>query len=114
MGKADGTPIRKPKEYIAGIEKNGYSEPLFDALGKEIRDPVAYFNKAGSKDKTAAPQRKQEGSNQSSIKLYKEGGILIRNPHKYVEGIKKNGYTETIFTADGKEIKDPVAFLKMK
>ena len=40
--KADGTAIRNPAAFVAGIEKNGYTDKIFDANGQVIRDPVKY------------------------------------------------------------------------
>lgn len=46
--------------------------------------------------------------------LFKEDGTAIRNTSAYVAGIKKNGYTEKLFTADGDEIRDPVSYVEKK
>lgn len=106
--KADGTPIRNPAAFVAGIEKGGYKEPIFGADGGPIRDPVAYV---------AAMSKRQEGpdssrSGNSHAGLFKSDGTAIRNPKAFVAGIEKKGYTEMLFDAKGGEIQDPVAYVK--
>merc|ERR1712039_124619 len=44
----------------------------------------------------------------------KADGTAIRNSGAYVAGIKNNGYTEPLFTADGEKIRDPVSYLEEK
>merc|ERR1712048_924394 len=41
--KQDGTPIKNPAGFIAGIQQRGYKEPIYGATGNEIRDPVKWL-----------------------------------------------------------------------
>jgi hypothetical protein len=117
MFKADGTPIKNPKRYVASIEKNGYTDPLFDDDGNEIDDPVEFLAtmSGGAKANTGEKRKKQSpkanGGDSSSALMFKEDGTQIKNPEKYVASIQKNGYNYPLFTAEGDEIRDPVKFM---
>mmetsp|Transcript_110246 Transcript_110246/g.311017 ORF Transcript_110246/g.311017 Transcript_110246/m.311017 type:complete len:352 (-) Transcript_110246:140-1195(-) len=123
--KADGTPVRNPSSYVEGIQKRGYNEPLYDANGQVIRDPVAYLAKsvqnasnsnaptasnAKAKPAQAQTQGKGEGDGSGAL-MFKADGTPVRNPKGFVDGIKKRGYNEPLFDAAGQKIEDPVAFL---
>lgn len=115
---ADGEPIRDPVAYIAGIQKRGYTKPIHTADGEKIRDPASYLAKSLSQSRTASPKPKgpakastnKVGSDEKAV-LFKADGTPIRNPAAFVEGIKKNGYNDTIFDRSGKEIRNPVAYV---
>jgi len=114
--KSDGTPIRDPVAFVAGIEQRGYKEQIVDANGQIIRDPVAYVK---------AMQHREAGSQQHSVslsappgapagagKIFKQDGTAVRDPLAFVAGIERNGYTEPLFDAKGQQIRDPVAYVR--
>jgi len=125
MFKADGTPIKNPTNYVAGIERRGYNDPLFDKHGKKIQNPVAFLRKIDSGDEvplkaSVSSKRKSSSSTNSSespVKrqrgegIFKADGTPVRNPVSYVEGIQKRGYRDPLFGSDGKEIRNPVAYV---
>lgn len=134
MFKADGTPINNPERYVASLQKNGYSDPLFTARGTEIRDPASFLaaQNGGSRARDEAPPAKRArtagpGAGKGSGKsrsggagapalpdfegLYKADGSLIKNPVGYVAAIERNGYTQPVFTAQGQEIRNPSGYI---
>merc|ERR1712107_3665 len=68
--KKDGTPIRKPEAFVKKIEENGYTEPIFDAMGKKIHNPVKYLESKGDGGSTTPS-------------LFKADGTPIRKPKEY-------------------------------
>jgi len=48
-----------PAGYIAGIERNGYTQPLYTAKGDEIKNPVAYL---------AAAEKRAAGGDVSELR----------------------------------------------
>merc|ERR1712070_181672 len=105
MGKADGTAIRNPDAFVAGIAQRGYKEMIYDANGTQIRDPVKYLEKRNNGAESSGDGKKGEG-------MFKADGTRIRNPAAFVAGIEKRGYNEDLFDGAGKKIRDPVAFVK--
>lgn len=111
--KADGSLIKNPVGYVAAIERNGYTQPVFTAGGEEVRNPSAYLVRAGltsgsPKGQGTAPSQPARASSQS---MYKADGTRIQKPGAYVASIEKNGYNEPLYTADGEEIRNPAAYL---
>ena len=47
MFKKDGTPIKNPAAYVAGIEKNGYKDPVYTSSGEYILNPTQYLAEVG-------------------------------------------------------------------
>lgn len=117
--KEDGTPIKNPVAYVAGIAMRGYKDPLFDANGTKIKNPIAYVSKmeSWSGDNSAANwmmmqmQYAPPTSNAGGGGIYTADGSIVKNPLAYLEGIKKNGYTQPLFGADGKPIRNPEAYI---
>merc|ERR1712137_554762 len=115
----------KPEAYVASIQKNGYTNPLFTERGEEIRDPVKYVLGTSSTSQTNKKSKGLSGGFASRVaknkgtrtkgatpkKMFKADGTPIKNPKAYVDKIKTNGYTEPLFTEGGDEIRDPVSFL---
>merc|ERR1712050_486542 len=83
--KADGTPVRNPVNYVAGIQKNGYKEKLFTADGDEIRDPVAFVEKM-ERNGTAKTEGPRGVKRQKTGGIYKADGTPIKNPVAFVAG----------------------------
>jgi len=119
MFLANGKRVKNPSAYVAKIEENGYTKTLYTADGNEIQNPVAFVaamerRASDGANGPSGKKRKMDGgggrdSGHSGIFL--ANGEQIRNPSGYVAKIKENGYTKPVYTAEGKEIKDPVAFL---
>lgn len=138
MFKADGTAVRDPAAYVAGIRKNGYNEPLLDADGNDIEDPESYLQamqqhgSAKANGGAATPQATSAApvwratasrtpsststgmasAGMSGAVLFKSDGTAVRDPARYVEGIKKRGYNEPLMDAKGVQIRDPVAYVE--
>merc|ERR1719183_183058 len=101
----NGTPIKNPMAYVARIEENGYTKPLFNDRGEEIRDPVAYVMKGMDK------RGRGSSAATGTLNLFMENGTPIKNPAAYIAKIEQNGYSKPLFNEKGQEIKDPVAYL---
>merc|ERR1712100_30048 len=43
--------------------------------------------------------------------MFREDGRLVADPEKVLNAIERNGYTSMLYTATGKVIKDPHAFV---
>jgi hypothetical protein len=108
--KADGTLVRDPNAFVAGIHKGGgtYRGGLFDANGVEIRDPVAYLQGRSYWSRVSSSSSR----GQSDV-LYKADGKVVHNPVAYVEGMKRSGgYQGGLFNSKGVEIRDADAYIK--
>merc|ERR1740138_1155872 len=109
MFKDDGSEIGNPRAYVASIEKNGYTRPLFTADGAEIKNPKAFLAKLDlpRDSEKASPRgvsRKAEAPTPTDgAIMFKADGTPIKNPERYVASIEKNGYTDPLFTARGTE-----------
>lgn len=128
MFKADGTPVRNPEAFVAGIEKHGYTETIYGPDGSPIKNPVAYVaamlargdgSVTSQKDRLPlVPKCKFEAKHRPSTQaasggIFKADGTPIRNPAAFVAGIMKNGYTDILYDAEHMPISDPVAYLKL-
>jgi len=139
MFKSDGSQIKKPEAYVASIERNGYTQPLFTADGQEIRNPAKYLEiglgmsssavatrpapsrtprtgKATRRSvqpisrKRVAPNR-ERNQQERSEGLYKEDGSQIKNPSRYVANFEVNGQSHPLFNARGQVVQNPAAYV---
>jgi len=138
--KADGTPIRDPVAYVAGMQSRpgGNQGGIFNSKGQEIRDPAAYIAHMQMRrtTKVALPARASVGQASPGLgiasastplpgfaaavvaaggtaELFKADGTPVRNPHAYVLAMDKNGggYRGGLFNKKGEEIRDPAAYV---
>mmetsp|Transcript_87933 Transcript_87933/g.152369 ORF Transcript_87933/g.152369 Transcript_87933/m.152369 type:complete len:387 (+) Transcript_87933:1-1161(+) len=112
--KADGSMIKNLTAFLASMEKKGIAEPLFTENGEEVRNPLAFvasLQKKMAKDSLPASPRIPAFEDVRGL-LFKANGAPIKNPEAYVANIEERGYTVPLFTAEGKEIRNPAKFLE--